>query len=247
VRAALLTCLGLVGCATLSEPPLPQQPPAPTSQGVVTAVVETQDKVDGKVAAAVVIAREANTANKPAVVDSELGVALSFLDKPSDGDLALARQRAEKASPADYEAARKFAKGLVATLDAAQAKLQADEKEAARVSQLKDVRIAALTADLARAKAEGPRNMVVAVGAVCFLAALTMGLIGQYVRAGVAAVIGTFISALPLLFDSHWFLPVLGSILISALLAELVVLLKPKPAPVAVLSLPDNAQEEPRQ
>ena len=220
----VIAVLALTGCETTS--PIPKQPDAPTSPSVVANLTATQDKVDGKVAAAVTVAKE--NANAPRIVESELGVALSLLDKPSDSEVALARQRAEHASPADYEAARKFGHSLLASLDAAQARLAADQKEAARVSQLKDKRIADLETDLARVKAEGPRNMVLASAGVCFVAALIMGLIGQYVRAGVAFAIGTFLSALPLLFDSKWFLPSLGGLLLVAVAAELFVIFKPK-------------------
>ena len=231
MRAAYLIVLALVGCSTLSEPPLPKQPDAPTSPAVVAALETAQDKVDGKVAAAVTVAKE--NADKPAVVRSELGVALSLLDKPSDSELALARQRSEKATPAEYEAARNFGTHLLASLDTAQAKLAADQKEAARVSQLKDAKIVQLTDDLARLKAEGPRNMVLASSGVCFVAALIMGLIGQYVRSGVAFAIGTLLGALPLLFDSKWFLPSLGGLLLVAVVAELFVIFKPKPSAAA--------------
>ena len=239
MRAAYLIVLALVGCSTLSDPPLPKQPDAPTSPAVVQSLVDTQDKVDGKVAAAVTVAKE--NADKPAVVDSELGVALSFLDPPTADDLNLAKARAERSSPQDYDAARNFAKKLVASLDAAQAKLQSDEKEAVRVSALKDSKIAALTADLARAKAEGQRNVIAAVAGLCFLAALTMGLLGQYVRAGVAFGVGTLLAALPVLFGSNWFLPVLGGLLLAGVAGELIVLLKPKaPAPAAEALPPDE-------
>jgi hypothetical protein len=194
---------------------------------VVTNLTATQDKVDGKVAAAVTIAKEANTAGKPTTVDSELSVALSLLAAPLPSDLALARQRS---TPADYEAAKKFGHSLLTSLDAAQAKLAADQKEAARVSAMKDARIVELNAELARVKAEGPRNMVLASAGVCFVAALVMGLIGQYVRSGVAFAIGTFLSALPLLFDSKWFLPSLGGLLLVAVAGELYVIFKPAAA-----------------
>ena len=238
MRAAYLIVLGLVGCSTLSKPPLPKQPDAPTSPAVVAALETAQDKVDGKVAAAVTVAKE--NSDKPAVVRSELGVALSLLDKPSDSEMALARQRSEKATPAEYEAARKFGTHLLASLDTAQARLAADQKEAARVSQLKDAKIVQLTDDLARLKAEGPRNMVLASSGVCFVAALIMGLIGQYVRSGVAFAIGTLLAALPLLFDSKWFLPSLGGLLLVVVVAELFVIFKPKPSAAA-------ADDEPPQ
>jgi len=226
MRSLLVIALCLTGCVT-SPAPLPKQPDAPTSPSVVANLAATQDKVDGKVAAAVTVAKE--NADKPGVVRSELGVALSLLDKPSDSELALARQRSEKATPAEYEAARKFGAHLLASLDDAQAKLAADQKEAVRVSALKDARIVELNAENARLKAEGPRNMVLASSGVCFVAALIMGLIGQYVRSGVAFAIGTFLAALPLLFDSKWFLPSLGGLLLVAVAGELFVIFKPKP------------------
>jgi len=226
MRSLLVIALCLTGCVT-SPAPLPKQPDAPTSPSVVANLAATQDKVDGKVAAAVTVAKE--NADKPGVVRSELGVALSLLDKPSDSELALARQRSERATPAEYEAARKFGAHLLASLDDAQAKLAADQKEAVRVSALKDARIVELNAENARLKAEGPRNMVLASSGVCFVAALIMGLIGQYVRSGVAFAIGTFLAALPLLFDSKWFLPSLGGLLLVAVAGELFVIFKPKP------------------
>jgi hypothetical protein len=194
---------------------------------VVANLTAKQDSVDGKVAAAVTVAKEANASGKPTAVDSELSVALSLLAPPLPSDLALARQRS---TPADYEAAKKFGHTLLTSLDAAQAKLAADQKEAAKVSAMKDARIVELNAELARVKAEGPRNMVLASAGVCFVAALIMGLIGQYIRSGVAFAIGTFLSALPLLFDSKWFLPSLGGLLLIAVAGELFFIFKPKSA-----------------
>jgi len=226
MRALLVIALCLTGCAS-SPDPLPKQPDAPTTESVVANLTAKQGSVDGKVAAAVTVAKEANTAGKPTAVDSELSVALSLLAPPLPSDLALARQRS---TPADYEAAKKFGHTLLTSLDAAQAKLAADQKEAAKVSALKDARIVELNAELARVKAEGPRNMVLASAGVCFVAALIMGLIGQYIRSGVAFAIGTFLSALPLLFDSKWFLPSLGGLLLIAVAGELFFIFKPKSA-----------------
>lgn len=229
MRLALAICVSLLagGCSS-RQAELPKQPDAPTSLSVVSALTSTQDKVDEKVAAAVTVAKE--NLDKPRIADSELGVALSLLAKPSDSEVALARQRSEKATPADYAAARHFGHSLLSSLDDAQAKLAADQKQAAKVSALKDARITQLMDDLARLKAEGPRNMVLASAGVCFVAALIMGLIGQYIRSGVAFAIGTFLAALPLLFDSKWFLPSLGGLLLVAVAGELFVIFKPKPA-----------------
>jgi hypothetical protein len=235
---SLLAVISLLmaGCAT--SPTLPVQPDAPTSPSVVANLTAKQDVVDSKVAAAVTVAKEANAAGKPTAVDSELSVALSLLPPASPSDVALARQRS---TPIDYEAAKKFGHLLMTSLDDAQARLAADQKEAARISQLKDAKIVQLTDDLARLKAEGPRNMVLASSGVCFVAALIMGLIGQYVRSGVAFAIGTLLAALPFLFDSKWFLPSLGGLLLVAVVAELFVIFKPKPSAAAADDEPTKA------
>lgn len=220
MRALLAVIIALMaGCAASPTAPI-VQPPGPTSPTAVSSVIARQDSVDSKVAAAVTVAKD--NADKPAIVRSELGVALSFLAAPAPGDLLIARARSTKATEADYAAAVKAAKNMAADLDAAQAQLKANQEQAAKASALKDARIAELTAENARLKAEGPRNMVLAVAAACFLAALGLGVAGQYVRAGIAFGIGTLTAALPLLFDSKWFIPTLGGILIAAIVAEAV-------------------------
>ena len=213
MRGAYLIVLALVGCSTLSEPPLPKQPDAPTSPAVVAALETAQDKVDGKVAAAVTVAKE--NADKPAVVDSELGVALSLLDKPSDSELALARQRSEKATPAEYEAARKFGTHLLASLDTAQAKLAADQKEAARISQLKDARIAALTADIVRIKQDASAKLWTATGcALAVLGALLCAFVNP--KAGMSVgLCGAFCGSVPFIVGSAYFAWIAGATLVS--------------------------------
>ena len=213
MRAAYLIVLGLVGCSTLSEPPLPKQPDAPTSPAAVAALETAQDKVDGKVAAAVTVAKE--NADKVAVVRSELGVALSLLDKPSDSEVALARQRSEKATPAEYESARKFGAHLLASLDTAQAKLAADQKEAARISQLKDARIAALTADIVRIKQDASAKLWTATGcALAVLGALLCAFVNP--KAGMSVgLCGAFCGSVPFIVGSAYFAWIAGATLVS--------------------------------
>ena len=204
MRAAYLIVLALVGCSTLSEPSLPKQPDAPTSPAVVAALETAQDKVDGKVAAAVTVAKE--NADKPAVVRSELGVALSLLDKPSDSELALARQRSEKATPAEYEAARKFGAHILASLNDAQVKVEANQREAARVSALKDVRIAELTKEIAQVKESAARETWTMVGAGLVILGGLACAFGS-VRAGVPLLAcGAFAGAIPFVVESPWFI-----------------------------------------
>jgi len=203
MRAAYLIVLGLVGCSTLSEPPLPKQPDAPTSPAVVAALETAQDKVDGKVAAAVTVAKE--NADKPAVVTSELGVALSLLDKPSDSELALARQRSEKATPAEYDAARKFGAHLLASLDDAQVKVEANQREAARVAALKDARIAELSREVEQVKQSAARDIWTLTGAaLVILGGLACAFVS--VRVGVPLLLcGAFAGAIPFVIESPWF------------------------------------------
>jgi uncharacterized lipoprotein YajG len=58
VRLALAICVTLLaGCSTSTDP-LPKQPDAPTSEGIVATVGKQWDTADQKVAASVSIARE---------------------------------------------------------------------------------------------------------------------------------------------------------------------------------------------
>ena len=215
MRIALLVCLGLVGCSTLSEPPLPKQPDAPVTSAVKM-VEAVQDKVDGKVAAAVTVAKE--NSSKPTIVDSELGVALSLLDKPSEGELALARQRAEKASPADYESAKTFGHKLLTSLDDAQAKMEADTAEAKRVSQLKDARIEELQKEIVRVKQDASRNvwtmtgagLVVLGGLACAFASVKIGT--------PLLLVGGFAGSLPYIYDTQWFSWLAGATIVGVVL-----------------------------
>jgi len=214
VQAVYLIALGLVvGCSTLKEPAIPPQPDSPTSLSAVKTVEATQDKVDGKVAAAVTIAKE--NATKPAIVTSELSVALSLLDKPSDSELALARQRSEKATPADYEAARKFGAHLLASLDDAQRKMETDQKEAARVSQLKDTKIAQLNADIIRIRQEASKDIWTMTGCgLAVIGALLCGFVSP--KAGTSVIVcGAFCGSVPFIIGSAYFAWIAGGTLVS--------------------------------
>ena len=211
MRFALLGIL-LVGCSTAPEK-IPAQPNAPTSESIVATVGKEWDTADQKVAAAVTIARE--NVDKPEVVKSEAGVALSFLPAPNEGELALARQRAAKADQKDYSAAVDFGKKLLAKIDADWAKVNADQREAARISKLKDDRIVALTAEVERVKQEAAANiwtmtgagLVVIGGLVCAFASP---------KAGIPIIAcGAFAGALPFFFDSPYF-PIIAGVSLAS-------------------------------
>jgi len=191
------------GCVT-TRPPLPEQPNAPTSVGIVDTVGKQWDQADQKVAASVSIARE--NADKPEVVRSETTVALSFLPAANAGELALARARAAKADQKDYATAVDFGKKLLAQIDNNWAKVEADNREAKRVSDLKDARIKELTADIERVKAEASRNIWTLTGAGLVVIGALAFAFGGGPRVGIPLIIsGAFCGAVPHIIDSPYF------------------------------------------
>ena len=216
MRTALLVCLGLVGCSTLSEPPLPKQPDAPTAPAIVQIVGDQQDKADGRVAAAVAVARE--NATRPEVVKAETGVALSYLPNPSEGDLAVARARAAKSDQKDYAEAVAYGKKLLASIDTNWAKMEADTAEAKRVSQLKDTRIVELQKEIVRVKQEASRNiwtltgagLVVLGGLACAFASVKIGT--------PLLLVGGFAGSLPYIYDTQWFSWLAGATIVGVVL-----------------------------
>ena len=214
MRSLLVIALCLTGCAT-SPDPLPKQPDAPTSEAVVQTLGKEWDKADQKVAASITIARE--NADKPAVVRGETTVALSFLPPASPEELALARARA--ASPENQKAygdAVAFGKNLLAKIDADWAKVQADQKEALRVSQLKDARIVELTKAVEQAKKDAAANMWTLAGiAVAVLGAAAMVFTGPRIG-GTLLACGAAIGAFPFVVESEYFSYIAGGTLALA-------------------------------
>jgi hypothetical protein len=216
VRLLLVISLLMAGCAA-SKAPLPEQPNAPTSEGIVATVGKQWDQADQKVAASVAIARE--NADKPEVVRSETSVALSFLPAPEAGELAIARARAAKADQKDYAQAVDFGKKLLAQIDANWAKVEADNREALRVSQLKDARIKELTAEVERVKKEASANLWTMAGVgIAVIGAIATALAGPKVGLPLLAC-GAAIGAFPFVIDSPWFAWIAGAF--AAVLAGL--------------------------
>jgi hypothetical protein len=207
MRLLLVISLLMAGCAA-SKAPLPEQPNAPTSEGIVATVGKQWDQADQKVAASVAIARE--NADKPEVVRSETSVALSFLPAPEAGELAIARARAAKADQKDYAQAVDFGKKLLAQIDANWAKVEADNREALRVSQLKDTRIKELTAEVERVKKEASANLWTMAGVgIAVIGAIATAFAGP--RIGVPLLLsGAAIGAFPFVVESEYFSYIVG-------------------------------------
>lgn len=204
MRVAPAACLiFLVGCASKTDK-LPDALPAP--KGVeLDKVGKDLDVIDSRVAAAVTVAREANTAGKPAVVESELSIASSYLPKATEGDVAYARQRSEKASPAEYEAQRKKAaeKQKAIELEWANLEKQVAANKAALIAR--DARIAELTAELDRVKREHEASIWTMAGvAMAVLGGLATAFASPKVGVPLIAC-GGAIGAFPYVVDSPYF------------------------------------------
>lgn len=214
MRLALAICVSLLAGCSSRPAPLPKQPNAPTSEGIVQTVGKQWDIADAKVAASVAIARE--NAEKPEVVRSETSVALSYLPAPSDAELALARQRAAKADQKDYAEAIAYGKKLLAQIDANWAKVEADNREALRVSQLKDARIAELTAEVERVKREASANLWTLAGVgIAVVGAIATAFVGP--KVGIPLLLsGAAIGAFPFVVDSEYFSYIAGGSLVLA-------------------------------
>jgi hypothetical protein len=201
------------GCAA-SRQPLPVQPDAPTQPGIINALGKDWDVADQKVAAAISVVRE--NADKPGVVKAEADVALSYLPKPEEAELALARQRSEKANPAEYAAARDFGKKLLAKLDADFDKVEKANAEAKRVSDLKDARIAELTAEVERVKKDAAANLWTLAGVgIAVVGAIATAFVGPKVGIPLLAC-GAAIGAFPFVVDSPYFAYIAGGFLAVA-------------------------------
>lgn len=213
----LIFALLLAGCWTTAkkpDAPLPAQPEAPTKPSVVTTLGQDLDKTDDRVASALV-AIERN-ADKPKVVVAESRLAQSYLPAPSEASVAFAVARAAKQDPIDYAKQMEFGRKLATAVNRAWERLEADQKEAARVSQLKDARIAELTQEVARVKKEASNNVWTLTGAgLAVIGALATAFLGP--KVGLPLLLcGGLAGAFPFVYDSPWFLYVTIGTLASA-------------------------------
>ena len=210
----VIALVALAGCK--SGKPAAELPPAvPAPKAVALDTVGTKlDVIDSRVAAAVTVAREANNAGKPAVVESELSVAGSFLPKPTEGDLAFARQRSEKATPAEYEAQRKKAAEKQKAAEAAWADLEKQVAANKAALAARDARIAELAAEVERVKKDAMSQTWTLVGVgLAVIGALTTAFMGP--RIGLPLLLcGAFCGSVPFIIDSPWFEYAAGATLV---------------------------------
>ncbi len=200
----VIALVALAGCKSKpADAPLPVQPPAPTKPDAVQTLGKDLDKTDHRVGAALV-AIEKN-ADKPKVVVAESRLAQSYLPPPPEADVAFAVARATKADPIDYAKQMEFGRKLATAVNKAWEKLEADQKEAARVSQLKDARIVELTKEVERVKKDKAAQLWTMAGiGVAVVGALAAAFASPKVG-GVLLLCGGAIGAFPHVIDSPGF------------------------------------------
>jgi hypothetical protein len=203
----VIAVLALTGCSLFRKgdalPPLPVQPPGPTKPDVVATLGKDLDKTDHRVASALV-AIERN-ADKPKVVVAESRLAQSYLPAPPESDVAFAMARATKADPVDYAKQMAFGRQLATAVTRAWEKLETQQAEALRVSQLKDARIVELTKEVERVKKDASAQTWTLVGAgLAVVGALTTAFMGP--RIGLPLLLcGAFCGSVPFIIDSPYF------------------------------------------
>jgi hypothetical protein len=202
----VIAVLALTGCSLFRKgdaEPLPVQPPGPTKPDVVQTLGKDLDKTDHRVASALV-AIERN-ADKPKVVVAESRLAQSYLPAPPESDVAFAMARAAKADPVDYARQMAFGRQLATAVTKAWEKLETQQAEALRVSQLKDKRIEDLTAEVERVKKDASAQTWTIVGAgLAVVGALTTAFMGP--RIGLPLLLcGAFCGSVPFIIDSPYF------------------------------------------
>ena len=210
----VIAWVALAGCKS-SKPvdvPLPKQPDAPTKPDAVATLGKDLDKTDHRVGAALV-AIERN-ADKPKVVVAESRLAQSYLPPPPEADVAFSMARAAKGSEIDYARQMEFGRKLATAVNKAWEKLEADQKEAARVSQLKDARIVELTKEVERVKKDASAQTWTLVGAgLAVCGALCLAFLGP--RIGLPLLLcGAFCGSVPFIIDSPWFEYAAGATLV---------------------------------
>lgn len=188
------------------------------------------DKADARVSAGVQVARNANAQGKPAVVEKELAVVASYLPAPDPHNLGYIAERIRRDDPAEYKRAMEAGAKLLAVIDSNWVKAEQDASKNQKALKEANAKVTELTAEVERVKTEGIRNAFTVAAGACFLAALGLAILGQYIRALGAFAVGGGIGALPYVFASEYFLPTAGGLaLLVVVIVSVYFFRKPKP------------------
>ena len=201
------------------------------------------DKADARVSAGVQVARNANAQGKAETVERELAVVAAYLPQPDPHNLAYISERVKRNDPAEYKRAMEAGAKLLAVIDANWAKAEADASKNQKALEAANAQIKELKAEIERVKTEGIRNAFTVAAGACFLAALGLAILSQYIRALGAFAVGSCIAALPYLFASPYFVPAVGGVLTLAAIGLTVYLLKFRSPPTPLDVPPEESKD----
>ena len=139
---------------------------------------------------------------------AELGVASAYMPKPDQTHLDYVRNRVARNNPEEYKRAEEAGRKLLAVIDANWDKAEKEAKANKLALDNANKQIQALKTEVERVRTEGMHNAFMVAAGACFLASLAMALLGQYLRSVSALIIGGAIGALPFLFATSYFVPV---------------------------------------
>lgn len=235
IKVLTINAVFLTGCATGTEGTGTATPPVDNFNKVGDQI----DKADARVSAGVQVARTANSQGKPEVVEKELAVVASYLPAPDPHNLAYIANRVTRNDPAEYKRAMEAGAKLLAAIDSNWAKAEADASKNKAALDNANAKVVELTAEVERVKTEGIRNAFTVAAGACFLAALGLAILGQYLRAGAAFLVGSSIGAMPYLFANPYFVPGVGITIIGTIVIWSLVWYLKRPTPDA------NKEENP--
>lgn len=206
---AITLSLGLVGCSLWGDG---KKPTPPDDSGVICAEAnydKISDKIDSRVAAAIVVAKE--NADDKKTVTGELSVAEAMLEAPKPDDLAWAKARAEKGDDAFYAEQVKQSRELAAAMIAAAKKYEAEKAkqkaEAAAALAEKENQLKAER--LARAN----DRILLAAGALLVLGVVLL-VTAPFATAkklgGAFTVLGAVLGGIPFVSEEPWFKQSIG-------------------------------------
>ena len=203
LTSLLLLGILFVGCKSAL-------PTAAPDAGTIAALNKSQSSTDDKVSAAVAAASDANDNGKTTAVKAELSVAAAFLPEVKPGELVLAKNRAASGDPKSYEAIIAEAIKLKKDKEAVWAKMEAER--AANESKMKeqDAKIKSLHEEVAKAKAEGEKNLYTMGAIGLFLVGAVLMAFSRYTAGGAVMLAGLLCGAVPDIKGSPYFAWVIG-------------------------------------
>ncbi len=200
--------LALTGCWS-SKTSIPE---AATDKGLSGAEAnydKISDKIDSRVAAAIVVAKD--NAKDEKTVTGELSVAQAMLDAPSPDDLAWAKARAEKGDDKFYDEQIRQARQLAAAMIEASKKYEAEkarkqaEHDAALVAKDKELKALELSKNNDRLMFAGGGLLLLGLG-LMFFSPIAKG--KQF--GGALLVLGTILGGIPFVSGESWFKQAIG-------------------------------------